>query len=53
MIGRGGTVDNSQRWYGEARTGEVRTVELVEPESAVGDEGRLAVAWQGVLPVTS
>jgi hypothetical protein len=36
MIGRGGTVANSQRWYGE-----LGTVELVAPGSAVVDEGGL------------
>jgi len=39
MIGRG---DSSQRWHGE-----FGTVELVEPGSAVVDDGGLAVAWQG------
>ena len=38
VIGRGGTVDNSQRWYG--------TVELVEPGYAMVDESGLAVTWQ-------
>jgi hypothetical protein len=36
MVGRGGTVNSSQR-----ACGELGTVELVEPESAV-DEGGLA-----------
>jgi hypothetical protein len=37
-----GTIDSFQRWYGE-----LGTVELVEPGSAVVDEGELAVARQG------
>src|SRR5271154_3101513 len=41
MVGRGGTVDSSQRDYGE-----LGAVEQVEPGSAVVDEGGLAVAWQ-------
>jgi hypothetical protein len=41
MVGRGGTVDSSQRGYGE-----LETVEQVGPGSAVVDEGGLAVAWQ-------
>ena len=41
MVGRGGTVDSSQREYGE-----LGAVEQVEPGSAVVDEGGLAVAWQ-------
>jgi hypothetical protein len=40
MIGRGGTVDSSQRGYGE-----LGTVELVEPGSAVDEDG-LVVPWQ-------
>jgi hypothetical protein len=35
-------IDSSQRWYDR-----LETVELVEPESAVIDEDRLVVAWQG------
>jgi hypothetical protein len=42
MVGRGGTVDSSQR----GGYGELGTVEQVEPGSAVVDEGGLAVAWQ-------
>src|SRR5271170_6664483 len=42
MVGRGGTVDSSQRDYGE-----LGAVEQVEPGSAVVDEGGLAVAWHG------
>jgi hypothetical protein len=41
MVGRGGTVDSSQRGYEE-----LGTVEQVEPGSAMVDEGGLAVAWQ-------
>src|SRR5271154_1636385 len=41
MVGRGGTVDSSQRDYGELGAGE-----QVEPGSAEVDEGGLAVAWQ-------
>ena len=41
MVGRGGTVDSSQRDYGE-----LGAVEQVELGSAVVDEGGLAVAWQ-------
>ena len=41
MVGRGGTVDSSQRDYGE-----LGAVEQVEPGSAEVDEGGLAVAWQ-------
>jgi hypothetical protein len=41
MVGRGGTVDSSQRGYGE-----LGTVEQVEHRSAVVDEGGLTVAWQ-------
>ena len=37
-----GTIDSSQRWYGE-----LGTVELVEPGSAVVDEGELAGALAG------
>jgi hypothetical protein len=41
MVGRGGTVDSSQREYRK-----LGTVEQVEPGSAVVDEGGLAVAWR-------
>ena len=41
MVGRGGTVDSSQRGYGE-----LGAVEQVEPGSAVADESGLAVAWR-------
>ena len=40
MVGRGGTVDSSQRGYGEI--GTVEQVEQVEPESAVVYGGGLA-----------
>jgi hypothetical protein len=43
MIRPGGTIDSSQQWYGE-----LGTVELVEPGSAVVDEGELAGALAGV-----
>ena len=43
MIWGGGTADSSRVGLG--------TVELVEPGSAVADEGRLAKAWQGELTV--
>jgi hypothetical protein len=43
MIKRGGTIDNS--W---PRSGDLETVELVEPESAVVDEGGLAGAGWGL-----
>jgi hypothetical protein len=42
MIRPGGTIDISQQWYGE-----LGTVELVEPGSAMVDEGELAWAWLG------
>lgn len=46
MIGRGGTVANSQRWYGE-----LGTVELVAPGSAVVDEGGLPrLGYRGMVP---
>jgi hypothetical protein len=41
--GQGGTIDSPWRWHGEPGTAEV--VEVVEPESAVVDEGGLAGAW--------
>ena len=41
MVGRGGTVDSSQRGYEE-----LGTVEQVKPGSVVVDEGGLAVVWQ-------
>jgi hypothetical protein len=41
MVGRGGTVDSSQREHGE-----LGTVGQVESGSAVLEEGGLAVAWQ-------
>jgi hypothetical protein len=42
MVGRGGTIDSSQRGYGEL--GAVEQLEQVDPESAVVDGGGLA--WQ-------
>lgn len=41
MVGRGGVVDSPQQGYGE-----LGTMELVEPEYAIVDDGGLAVAWQ-------
>jgi hypothetical protein len=42
MIRPGGTIDSSQQRYGE-----LGTVELVEPGSAVVDKDELAGAWLG------
>jgi hypothetical protein len=45
MVGRGGTIDSSQRGHGE-----LGTVGQVEPRSAAVDEGGLAVAWRSRTP---
>jgi hypothetical protein len=45
VVGRGGTIDSSQRGYGElGKVEQVEQVEQVEPESAVVDGDGLA--WQ-------
>jgi hypothetical protein len=45
MVGRGGTIDSSQRGYGE-----LGTAGQVEPRSAVVDGDGLAVAWRPRTP---